>query len=129
MAKDSSGNLAYARELAKIPGFRVFPSSETALADAPRDGYAGCISATVNIDPRSSQRLWRDQENAGLLDHARSLRHTIAANPLIPAVKYLVGKRSGNAVWNRILLPQMPIIDAKKLEGLGALRIGALVEA
>lgn len=128
-SKDSSGNLAYARELAKIPGFHVFPSSETALADARRDGYAGCISATVNIDPSSSQHLWHDQENAGLLDHVRSLRQTIAANPLIPAVKHLVGKRTGNTVWNRVLLPQLPITDAKKLESLGALRIGALVDA
>lgn len=128
-AKDSSGNLAYARELAKIPGFRVFPSSETALADAGRDGYAGCISATVNIDPRSSQRLWHDQANAGILDHVRSFRQTIATNPLIPAVKYLVGKRTGNAIWNRVLLPQLPITDAKRLEGLDALRIGALVKA
>lgn len=128
-SKDSSGNLAYARELAKIAGFRVFPSSETALADAGRDGYAGCISATVNIDPRSSQRLWHDRENAGLLDHVGSLRQTIAANPLIPAVKYLVGKRTGNAVWNCVLLPQLPITDPKKLEGLSALRIGARVDA
>lgn len=128
-SKDSSGNLAYARELAKIRGFRVFPSSETALADAGRDGYAGCISATVNIDPRLSQHLWHDQGNAGLLDHVRSLRQTIAANPLIPAVKYLICERTGNTVWNRVLPPQLPITDAKKLEVLGALRVGALTDA
>lgn len=128
-AKDSSGNLAYARELAKIAGFGVFPSSEAALADAGRDGYAGCISATVNIDPRSSQQLWRDQENAELLEQVRGLRQAISAHPLIPAVKHLVGNRAGNTVWNKVLPPQMPITDATRLESLDALRIGALVDA
>ncbi|MGZ9719532.1 dihydrodipicolinate synthase family protein [Rhizobium miluonense] len=128
-AKDSSGNLAYTRELAKIAGFGVFPSSEAALADAGRDGYAGCISATVNIDPRSSQQLWRDQENAELLEQVRGLRQAISTHPLIPAVKHLVGKRAGNTVWNKVLPPQMPITDRTRLESLDALRIGALVDA
>ncbi|WP_168879360.1 dihydrodipicolinate synthase family protein [Rhizobium sp. P28RR-XV] len=128
-AKDSSGNLAYARELAKIAGFGVFPSSEAALADAGRDGYAGCISATVNIDPPSSQQLWHDQENAQLRDQVRRLRQNIAAHPLIPGVKYLVGKRSGNPVWTRVLPPQLPITDRKRLDSLDALRLVAVVDA
>lgn len=128
-AKDSSGNLAYARELARIAGFGVFPSSETALADASRDGYAGCISATVNIDPRSSQQLWRDQENAALSEQVCGLRQAIAAHPLIPAVKYLVGKRTGNAGWGRVLPPQLEITDKARLESLDALRIGVLTDA
>ena len=128
-AKDSSGNLAYARELAKITGFSVFPSSEAALADAGRDGYAGCISATVNIDPRSSQQLWRDQENVALSEQVRGLRQAIAAHPLIPAVKYLVGKRTGNTRWNGVLPPQLQITDKARLESLDALRIGALTDA
>ncbi|ENN84598.1 hypothetical protein RHSP_40559 [Rhizobium freirei PRF 81] len=127
-AKDSSGNLAYARELAKIEGFGVFPSSEAALADAGRDGYAGCISATVNIDPRSSQQLWRDQQNTGLLEQVRGLRQAIAAHPLIPAVKHLVDRRTGNAVWNKVLPPQLPITDEKRLKALDALRIAALAD-
>lgn len=34
--KDSSGDLAYAAELARFSGFQVFPSSETALAGGAR---------------------------------------------------------------------------------------------
>lgn len=128
-AKDSSGNLVYARELAKIPGFGVFPSSETTLADAGRDGYAGCISATVNIDPRTSQRLWRDQENPALSEQVRSLRQAISAHPLIPAVKHLVGKGTGNTLWDKVLPPQLQITDKARLESLDALRIGALADA
>lgn len=128
-AKDSSGNLAYARELARISDFAVFPSSEAALADADRDGYAGCISATVNIDPRSSQLLWRDQQDASLSERVRNLRQAITAHPLIPAVKYLVGKRSGNTIWSRVLPPQLRITDRARLESLDALRIEASIDA
>lgn len=128
-AKDSSGNLGYARELAKIEGFAVFPSNEAALADVDRDGYAGCISATVNIDPGSSQQLWRDQKNAGLLEQVRGLRQAIAAHPLIPAVKHLVGRRTGNVVWNRLLPPQLPITDKKRLDALNALNVRTLADA
>ena len=55
--KDSSGDLAYAREAAAIaPGFDVFPSTEAALGEA-RDGpFAGCISATANGPPSASRR-------------------------------------------------------------------------
>ncbi|MBB6486096.1 dihydrodipicolinate synthase family protein [Rhizobium lusitanum] len=128
-AKDSSGNLGYARELAKIEGFGVFPSSEAVLADADRDGYAGCISATVNIDPLSSQQLWRDQQNAGLLDEVGGLRRAIAAHPLIPAVKHLVGRRTGNAVWNKVMPPQLTITDRKRLDALDTLHVRALADA
>ena len=42
--KDSSGDLAYCRALVqRVPGLSVFPSSETALAEAQESGFAGCI--------------------------------------------------------------------------------------
>jgi 4-hydroxy-tetrahydrodipicolinate synthase len=123
-AKDSSGNLAYARELAKIAGFSVFPSNEAALAEALRDNYAGCISATVNIDPYSSRQLWRDQDNGALLEKVRTLRQDIAAHPLIPAVKYLVGRRSGNPQWAKVLPPNLDITEKTRLDRLDAIHAG-----
>src|ERR1700720_4015749 len=49
--KDSSGDMAYAREAAAIaPGFRVFPSTEAALPEARSGPFAGCISATRNLN-------------------------------------------------------------------------------
>ncbi|KQZ55695.1 dihydrodipicolinate synthase [Rhizobium sp. Root149] len=110
-AKDSSGNLDYARELTAIADFAVFPSSETSLAQADQSGFAGCISASVNVDPRCSDLLWRDQENAELQTHVRELRTGIAAYPLVAAVKHLVGRRSGNQVWSNVMPPNMPLTD------------------
>src|SRR6185295_18864691 len=43
--KDSSGDMGYAREAAKIAaGFDVFPSTEAALIEARNGAFAGCIS-------------------------------------------------------------------------------------
>ncbi|MGO6902723.1 dihydrodipicolinate synthase family protein [Rhizobium ruizarguesonis] len=117
-AKDSSGNLDYARRLARIPGFAVFPSNEAALAEAQKDNFAGCISATVNIDPQSSARLWKNQSDQATLDRVRNLRQAIAAHPLIPAVKYLVGKRTGHAVWGNVLPPNLKVAEAASLDAL-----------
>lgn len=117
-AKDSSGNLDYAGSLAAIPGFAVFPSNETALADATRDNFAGCISATVNIDPASSAALWSNQADHGLEAKVRALRQGVAAYPLVAAVKHLVARRSGNSIWNNVTPPNMAISDAGALTRL-----------
>jgi len=56
--KDSAGDLAYSRAVAQaIPDFDVFPSSEAALAHSRADGFAGCISATVNLTAPHAQAI------------------------------------------------------------------------
>lgn len=117
-AKDSSGNLDYACRLARIPGFAVYPSNEVSLADARRDNFAGCISATVNVDPVSSAALWSNQNDSGLKADVQMLRQGVAAHPLVAAVKYLVAKRSGNAIWKNVAPPNMAISDAGVLTRL-----------
>lgn len=119
-AKDSSGELDYARQLAEIPNFAVFPSNEATLADAGADNYAGTISATVNVAPVLSAKLWKDQADAPLQDRVLRLRQAISANPLIPAVKYLVAKRSGNPVWFNAAPPQ-PLLGAAHRSSLDLL--------
>src|SRR5919112_403089 len=49
--KDSSGDLPYSRAAAQVKaGFRVFPSSEATLLEARKGVFAGCISATANLN-------------------------------------------------------------------------------
>lgn len=110
-AKDSSGNLDYARKLAAIEDFAVFPSSETSLSEADRSGFAGCISASVNVDPQTSDQLWRDQSNAKLLQRVSTLRTGIAAYPLVAAVKHLTGRRTGNSIWSNVMPPNLALTD------------------
>lgn len=113
-AKDSSGDLEYAAVLAKIVDFEVFPSNEAALSQAKSDGFAGCISATVNVEPQHSADLWRDQQNPNHLQKVSSLRQAISSQPLIPAVKYLVGRRNDDPNWERLVPPHLPLLQKQK---------------
>ena len=110
--KDSSGDLAYCRKLVeRVPGLAVFPSSETALADMRQSGFAGCISATVNISAPLCARYLAAPDTA-LAAHIGETRRQIAAHPLVPAVKYLVAKRSGDPAWQTVLPPFTQLGDA-----------------
>lgn len=111
-AKDSSGDLDYARELAEIPNFRVFPSDEATLALRNADKFAGCISATVNIDPATARALWDSPDDRTLLRRAKAVRAAAQALPLIPAVKTAVALRTGEDAWKRALPPHLPLSDA-----------------
>jgi 4-hydroxy-tetrahydrodipicolinate synthase len=122
--KDSAGDLAYARSIvAALPGFDVFPSSEATLGNATADGFAGCISATVNVTARESQAAWSGQGStagAAAAKKAAELRAIVADHPLVAAVKSLLAARYRDDEWNRLALP---------LLALGAERAAALREA
>lgn len=110
--KDSSGNLDYCRDLvARAPGLKVFPSSETSLGEAAASGFAGCISATANITAPLCGRLWADRESPDpeTLARAGAIRTAIASEPLIPSVKAQVAARSGDTGWLRVLPPFLPL--------------------
>ena len=108
-AKDSSGDLDYAAALVEIDGFRVFPSDEASLAQARTRGFAGCISATVNLSATIAARLWRDPSDAEALDAARGMRSAISAQPLIPAIKEMVARLHDDPEFARILPPLVPL--------------------
>ncbi len=111
--KDSAGDLAYARAVAAaLPGFDVFPSSEAALAEAKVDGFAGCISATVNLTAREAQAAWSAQgtpEGTAAVRKAADLRAIVAREPLVAAVKSLLAARYDDAAWARVCLPLVPL--------------------
>jgi 4-hydroxy-tetrahydrodipicolinate synthase len=119
-AKDSSGDLAYASSLARIDGFAVFPSSETALEKAGSDGYAGCISATVSVTARLVAAWQARPLDDTAKQRVAAARAAIAAQPLIPAVKHLVATLHGDDAFERLLPPHLPLTAVQKasLEGL-----------
>lgn len=114
--KDSSGDLEHCDAvLAAAPGIAVFPSSETSLEGGRARGFAGCISATANLTSALCQRLW--QGDTAVAPEVGRLRREIAARPLIPAVKHLVGRLHGDDGWRRVLPPFLPL-DAAVAAGL-----------
>jgi 4-hydroxy-tetrahydrodipicolinate synthase len=113
--KDSSGDLAYSHSVASaFPELDVFPSSEAVLLDARERGYAGCISATLNVTARLAGRAWaRDAEaQAG----ASELRAIIARYPLVAAIRHVVRDLFRDARWAQIMPPLEPLTKAQALE-------------
>lgn len=114
--KDSSGDLPYCREIAAaLPDFRVFPSSETSLDETEGSGFAGVISATVNLSAPLCGQLWtgRIAPEPALLAQVGAIRASVAGPTLVPAVKYLCGKRFGED-WSNVLPPFRALDDATK---------------
>jgi 4-hydroxy-tetrahydrodipicolinate synthase len=88
--KDSSGDMAYARSAAAISrDFSVFPSTEAALLEARRGDFAGCISATANLNADLCARAWRDGDEAAL-EQAVAIRKLFDGRSLVSGVKALL---------------------------------------
>ena len=88
--KDSSGDMNYAREAAAISkSFDVFPSTEAVLLEARDGAFAGCISATANLNPDLCQRAWSKGDQAAL-DAAVGIRKLFEGKALVSGVKALL---------------------------------------
>jgi 4-hydroxy-tetrahydrodipicolinate synthase len=88
--KDSSGDMAYAREAAAIaPTFKVFPSTEAVLLEARSGAFAGCISATANLNADLCARAWRSGDQTALAA-AVTIRQLFDGKPLVSGVKALL---------------------------------------
>jgi 4-hydroxy-tetrahydrodipicolinate synthase len=103
--KDSSGDMAYAKAAAAIASdFAVFPSTEAALLEARGGAFAGCISATVNLNADLCARAWR-QGDGGALETAVNIRKLFDGKPLVPGVKALLAHIHGDAAWAQVKPP------------------------
>jgi len=103
--KDSSGDLPFAREAAAVgSAFRVFPSTEAALGEA-RDGpFAGCISATANLNADLCARFFRHGDRAAL-EAAVAIRKLFDGRPLVPGVKTLLAHIHADPAWAKVMPP------------------------
>jgi 4-hydroxy-tetrahydrodipicolinate synthase len=123
--KDSSGDMAYAREAASIlPRFKVFPSTEAALPEARSGPFAGCISATANLNPDLCARAYRSGDAVALVE-AVAIRKLFDGKPLVPGIKALLAHIHGDAQWSRVEPPlsAFPTADrAAVIAGYDAVR-------
>jgi 4-hydroxy-tetrahydrodipicolinate synthase len=103
--KDSSGDMAYAREAATIAAdFKVFPSTEAALMEAREGSFAGCISATVNLNADLCARAYAQGDRTAL-EAAVTIRKLFDGKPLVPGVKTLLASIHGDDGWARVMPP------------------------
>ncbi len=107
--KDSSGVLTYSEELARrLPEIDVFPSSEGTLSSADEFGFAGCISATTNVNGALAQDAWSARgtdagRQAG--EKALAIRNAISQFTLVPSVKWSVSLIHNDPFWQRLQPP------------------------
>jgi 4-hydroxy-tetrahydrodipicolinate synthase len=103
--KDSSGDMAYAREMAGVStSFDVFPSTEAVLAEARSGAFAGCISATANLNADLCARAWRSGD-ADALNAAVSIRKLFDGKQLVPGVKATLAHIHRDAAWAQVQPP------------------------
>jgi len=103
--KDSSGDMAFAREAAAVSAsFKVFPSTEAALMEARAGTFAGCISATVNLNADLCATAYRGGDQS-VLDRAVAIRKLFDGKPLVAGVKTLLGHIHSDPAWARTMPP------------------------
>jgi 4-hydroxy-tetrahydrodipicolinate synthase len=103
--KDSSGDMAFARSAAAVAAdFAVFPSTEACLLDARRGEFAGCISATANLNSDLCARAFNDGDQTAL-DAAVAIRKLFEGRPLVPGVKTLLAHIHGDPALARVRPP------------------------
>jgi len=103
--KDSSGDMPFAREAAAIANtFKVFPSTEAALGEAREGPFAGCISATANLNADLCARFLRQGDRAAL-DAAVTIRKLFDGKPLVPGVKALLAHIHDDPAWTKVMPP------------------------
>ena len=127
-AKDSSGvwenTQAMIDNFAK-DGFDVFPASESLLTKALSMGGAGCISATVNMNPagiRAVYEGWNGKDGAALQASADVIRKIFQAVPMIPAMKRVVAEFSGRPSWKVVRPPLVSLDESTTASVMAALK-------
>jgi 4-hydroxy-tetrahydrodipicolinate synthase len=112
--KDSSGDMAYAREMAALsPSFRVFPSTEAVLLDARAGAFAGCISATANLNADLCARAWKSGDKDAL-DDAVTIRKLFDGKQLVSGVKALLAHIHHDPAWGHVPPPLSPFAAADR---------------
>jgi 4-hydroxy-tetrahydrodipicolinate synthase len=112
--KDSSGDMAYAREAAAIAkDFDVFPSTEAVLVEARGGAFAGCISATANLNADLCALAW-SKGDAAALDRAVTIRKLFDGKALVSGVKALLAHIHGDPALARVKPPLAPFPAADR---------------
>jgi len=101
--KDSSGNMANTLVLIEaFPDLAFFPASETFLLQGLKQGVAGCISATANVQAGAIRALidGADREDAQkLYERVAAVRAGVAKSATIPALKALIAHYRNDPQW------------------------------
>lgn len=115
--KDSSGDIDNMRAiLHRFPDFGVFAGTERYLLDVLRDGGPGCISASTNLTAPMAAEVyanWNTDRADALQESLIEVRTAIETAPMVPGLKALMARKSGDPAWNAMRPPLMKLDPAK----------------
>jgi 4-hydroxy-tetrahydrodipicolinate synthase len=120
--KDSSGQWANTAEIrARFPQLETFVGSEALLLSNLNAGGAGCISASVNVQPAATRELydnWRSAQAASLHEAVSGVRKTLeCAGPIITSTKAAVAALHCEPAW-AIPRPPLDALPQRQREAL-----------
>ncbi len=120
--KDSTGDWAntksYADAFAK-DGFEVYCGDDSLMHANLNNNGAGCITAASNVGCAVSQRVysnWNTAEGEAAQVALSAIRKAVTSVPLIPALKSLVARNTGNADWTIIRPPHVKLTAAQEAQ-------------
>src|SRR5213080_663980 len=109
--KDSSGDWNNTRiflDAFAQSGFDVFVGSESFLLANMRNGGAGAISATANVNPAAIHKLYVEWKNADADDQQAKLnviREAFGKYPMISALKHAIAICVNDPSWTKVRPP------------------------
>lgn len=119
--KDSSSDWDNTEALIGQGALPVLVGDERMLAKSAAAGGAGAISGTTNIYPEKIKRLYESRTD----DPALSEEITrIVSAPVIPSLKAVMAKTSGNPAWERVRPPLEPLVDGERAALFGGQATG-----
>jgi 4-hydroxy-tetrahydrodipicolinate synthase len=124
--KDSSGDWNNTRIFLNAfaqSGFDVFVGSESFLLANMRNGGAGTISATANVNPAAIHKLYEEWQNADADDQQANLNATRDAfgkkYPMISALKQGIAIYANDPAWAKVR-PPLVELTSEQAEMLAA---------
>jgi 4-hydroxy-tetrahydrodipicolinate synthase len=131
--KDSSGDYANMKAMVDAfaqDGFEVYSGSDSFVQKILAEGGAGCITAAANVNARFGQVVYQKRTGAEA-DAAQAVlnatRAAATATPLIPGLREIIARASGDAAWRNIRPPHLPLSAAEGQKAWDAMQsAGAL---
>ena len=118
--KDSSGDFAntksYVDHFAK-DGFEVYAGDDGALHDLLNAGGAGCITAASNVGSAFNGQVyanWDNEVGKQAQTTLAAIRKAVTSAALIPGLKALVARHTGDAAWEHMRPPHMALAAEAK---------------
>jgi len=113
--KDSSGDFANTRSYVEhfaSDGFEVYCGDDGHLHQLLQIGGAGSISAASNVTSAVNAKVyagWDGAEGTAAQEVLSALRKAVTSAALIPGLKALVARNTGDECWLNIRPPHLPL--------------------